>query len=267
VNAIGVFDSGAGGLSIVAAIRAAMPAQPISYFADTAFAPYGTRSDREILERTHECCSRLLEQSVIALVIACNTATANAIDELRAWAPVPVVGVEPGLKPAAKASPGGVVGVLATRATLSSRRYRELLRRVQADAPAVRFVEQAGQGWVELVESGELDSTRARTLVHNAVQPLLDQGADTLVLGCTHYPFLRAAIQRAAGTTQIVETGPAVARELQRRLGRAPAPSAATGTPDLLRFATSGDDGQFSSLAARLLAVLEAAPGARAVVG
>jgi glutamate racemase len=265
VNAIGVFDSGAGGLSIVAAIRAAMPAQPIAYFADTAFAPYGTRSDREILARTHICCSRLLEQSVSALVIACNTATANAIDELRAWAPVPVVGVEPGLKPAARASRNALVGVLATQATLASRRYRDLLRRVQADAPGVRFVEQDGQGWVELVEAGELDSMRAHALVRNAVQPLLDQGVDTLVLGCTHYPFLRDAIRRVAGPTQIVETGPAIARELQRRLDGALAPSATEGRGELLRFATSGDDEQFSILATRLLAVLESDPTALTV--
>jgi glutamate racemase len=267
VSAIGVFDSGAGGLSIVAAIRAAMPTQPIVYFADTAFAPYGTRSDREILERTHACCSRLLEQSVSALVVACNTATANAIDELRAWAPVPVVGVEPGLKPAAKATRNAVVGVLATRATLASRRYRDLLKRVQVDAPGVRFVEQAGQGWVELVESGDLDSLHARVLVRNAVQPLLDDGADTLVLGCTHYPFLRAAITRVSGAAQIIETGPAIARELQRRLGAAPPPAPGARPADQLRFQTSGDDAQFAALAARLLAQIERAPGphARAV--
>ncbi len=263
MSAIGVFDSGAGGLSIVAAIHAAMPAQPIAYFADTAFAPYGTRSDREILERTHACCARLLEQSVSALVIACNTATASAIDELRAWSPVPVVGVEPGLKPAAKATCTGVVGVLATRATLASRRYRELLERVRIESPGVRFAGQAGQGWVELVESGELDSTRAHTLVHNAVQPLLDEGADTLVLGCTHYPFLRHAISRVARSATIIETGPAIARELQRRLGDPGPVSHLDDGSGLIRFQTSGDDAQFAALATRLLSVVQDKPGAR----
>jgi glutamate racemase len=262
VSPIGVFDSGAGGLSIVAAIRAAMPGQPIVYFADTAFAPYGSRSDREILERTQACCTRLIERSVHALVVACNTATANAIDELRLWAPVPVVGVEPGLKPASRQTRSGVVGVLATRATLSSRRYRELLQRVQAEAPGVRFVEQAGNGWVELVESGELDSAAARQLVQAAVQPLLDQGADTLVLGCTHYPFLREAIAGVAGSASLVETGPAVARELQRRLAGA-APGAAAPQAADLRLETSGDDERFAALAARLLAVLEDMPPAQ----
>ena len=152
MSPIGVFDSGAGGLSIVAAIRAVLPAQSIVYYADTAYAPYGPRSDAEIIERTRACCARLLEEPLAALVVACNTATANAIDGLRSWVHIPVVGVEPGLKPAARLTRKGVVGVLATRATLASRRYAELLARVQAEAPQVRFVGHAGQGWVELVE-------------------------------------------------------------------------------------------------------------------
>ena len=251
---IGVFDSGAGGLSIVAAIRNALPAQSIMYYADTAFAPYGPRSDQEILARTHFCCSLLLERGVAALVVACDTATANAIDELRSWAPVPVIGVEPGLKPAASATRNGVVGVLATRATLSSRRYRELLRRVSEQSPDVRFVEHAAHGWVELVESGELESAHARGLVRQAVRALTDEGADTLVLGCTHYPFLRKAIEAAAGPAVIIETGPAIARELQRRLPHAP-PTAASSEAELLQFDASGDRDRFAALAATLLAV------------
>jgi len=253
---IGVFDSGAGGLSIVAAIRAALPTQAIVYYADTAFAPYGPRSDQEIFERTHFCCSLLLERGVAALVVACNTATANAIDELRAWAPVPVVGVEPGLKPAASATRNGIVGVLATRATLMSRRYRELLRRVSEENSEVRFVEHAAHGWVELVESGELDTERARGLVRDAVRALIDQGADTLVLGCTHYPFLRKAIEAAAGSAAIIETGPAIARQLQRRLPQVPGIGSAPAT-QLLQLESSGDRDQFAALAATLLAVAD----------
>jgi glutamate racemase len=262
---VGVFDSGAGGLSVAAAIRAALPAQELIYYADTAYAPYGTRTDQEILACTQRCCSALLEQNVAALVVACNTATANAIDQVRAWAPVPVIGVEPGLKPAAAATRNGIVGVLATRATLASRRYRDLLYRVGSQVPAVRFVEHAAVGWVELVEAGDLDSVHARTLVRQAVQPLLDAGADTLVLGCTHYPFLRAAIETVAGGVHIVETGPAVARELQRRLALAPdapvapaVPAAGDGaTPAAgMRFETSGDSDAFAALAHQLLAVV-----------
>ncbi len=257
---IGVFDSGAGGLSIVAAIRAALPAQPIVYFADTAYAPYGLRSDQEILARTQQCCKHLFERGIAALVLACNTATANAIDELRAWAPVPVVGVEPGLKPAASATKKGIVGVLATQATLGSRRYRDLLRRVQEHAPGVRFLEHAAPGWVELVESGELDSPRARALVREAVQPLIEAQADTLVLGCTHFPFLQRIIREYAGAALLLETGPAVARELQRRVAPvSAAPGSSARSPadssQLLELETSGDRVRFCALAARLLEV------------
>jgi glutamate racemase len=269
---VGVFDSGAGGLSVAGAIRAALPAQELIYFADTAYAPYGQRSDQEILARTQSCCSVLLEHGVAALVVACNTATANAIDELRAWAPVPVIGVEPGLKPAAAATRNGIVGVLATRATLGSRRYRDLLYRVGNQMPAVKFIEHAAVGWVERVEAGDLDSVHARTLVRQAVQPLLDAGADTLVLGCTHYPFLRAAIETVAGGVHIIETGPAVARELQRRLEQ-PAAQAASAPPqppqDMdvaavpatqgMHFASSGDTAAFTLLATQLLGVLNGA--------
>jgi len=253
---IGVFDSGAGGLSIVAAIHAAMPGQPIRYFADTAYAPYGPRSDRQILERTHACCTQLLERGVAALVVACNTATANAIDELRAWAPVPVVGVEPGLKPAAAASRAGIVGVLATHATLASRRYAELLARVQAQYPQVRFIEHAALGWVELVESGDLASDNACAVVGQAVEPLLARGADTLVLGCTHYPFLIDAIRVWSGEAQIVQTGPAVARELQRRLLLHAATEDAMPLQGdgLIEIECSGPRESFCALAANLLA-------------
>jgi len=248
---VGVFDSGAGGLSIVAAIRTALPSLPISYYADTAYAPYGPRSDAEIVARTQACCARLLEQGVAALVVACNTATASAIDQVRQWAPVPVIGVEPGIKPAAACTRNGVVGVLATRATLASRRYRDLMLRVQQQAPQVRFLEHAARGWVELVEAGDLQSVHARTLVREAVAPLLAQGADTLVLGCTHFPFLRPAIEQVAQGVELVETGPAVARELQRRL---PGPVAGEAPAQVI-FEASGGTAQFTALAGVLLAV------------
>ena len=255
--AIGVFDSGAGGLSVVAAIRAAMPEEEIVYFADSAFVPYGSRSDREILDRTRLCCARLLEHDVRALVIACNTATANAIDAVRAWAPVPVIGVEPGLKPGASATRSGVVGVLATAATLASRRYAELLRRTGEEAPEVRFVAHAAQGWVELVESGQTDTPAAHETIRASVAPLLEAGADTLVLGCTHYPFLRSAIEASAPGVTIIETGPAIARELARRLRTATSGSDhaanAAAPPARLRLESSGDVDRLAALAARLL--------------
>jgi glutamate racemase len=248
---IGVFDSGAGGLSIVPALRAALPGLPILYYADTAFAPYGPRSDQEILARTQFCCTHLVERGVSALVVACNTATANAIDAVRGWAKIPVVGIEPGLKPAAAATRNGAVGVLATQATLSSRRYRDLAARVGALAPQVRFVEHAARGWVELVESGDLDSPQAHALVRAALEPLLAQDVDTIVLGCTHYPFLRAAIQAQAPQATLIETGPAVARELQRRLGAGAAEAA--DLREGVEFESSADAQRFGALARRLL--------------
>ncbi|HEX7156673.1 MAG TPA: aspartate/glutamate racemase family protein, partial [Burkholderiaceae bacterium] len=162
---IGVFDSGAGGLSIAAAIRAALPTHPILYYADSAYAPYGDRPDQEIVERTESACRWLLARDVAAIVIACNTATAVAIDQVRTWSPVPVIGVEPGLKPAAGVTRNGSVGVLATAATLASRRYRELAARVAATAPRVRWIAHAARDWVELVEAGDLASEHAHARV------------------------------------------------------------------------------------------------------
>jgi glutamate racemase len=247
---VGVFDSGVGGLSVAAAIRAHLPGVPILYYADTAWAPYGLRSESEIVERTRHCCTLLLARGVQALVVACNTATANAIDDLRTQTAVPVVGVEPGLKPAAAATRSGIVGVLATQATLASERYRRLAGRVQEATPGVRFLEHAARGWVELVEAGEHEGARADALVREAVEPLLEEGADALVLGCTHYPFLRAAIERAARGVSIIETGPAVARELERRMPAAHAVGGATGGIEL---DASGDRALLESLAAKLL--------------
>jgi glutamate racemase len=247
---VGVFDSGVGGLSIASAIRAALPGVPILYYADTAWAPYGSRDEAEILARTRHCCDLLLARGVQALVVACNTATANAIDEIRARTRVPVVGVEPGLKPAAQSTRSGVVGVLATQSTLASERYRLLTRRVCEGAPGVRFLEHAARGWVEMVEAGEAGGAEADALVREAIAPLLGQGADTLVLGCTHFPFLRAAIERAAPGATIIETGPAVARELQRRL---PVQDTGAIAARPIDFESSGDPAQLAALAARLL--------------
>lgn len=213
---VGVFDSGVGGLSIVSALRQAVPHIAIRYFADTAFAPYGLRSDAQIIERTEYCCAQLLQQPLDALVVACNTATASAIDTLRGWSPVPVIGVEPGLKPAAALSVSGRIGVLATAATLKSRRYADLRDRVLAERPGLFVAEACGTGWVELVEAGNLHSNSARLCVREALRPLLDAGCDTLVLGCTHYPFLGALIAEESGGLPLVETGAAIARQLLR---------------------------------------------------
>lgn len=249
---IGVFDSGLGGLSIVAAIRRNLPGASIRYFADTAFAPYGPRTDAEIIARTEHCCSRLLEQPLHALVVACNTATASAIETLRAWAPVPVIGVEPGLKPAAAQSRSGRVGVLATASTLRSARYQELVRRVTALFPHASFQDAVGEGWVEQVEAGDLESDLTRRLVADALAPLQAAQCDTLVLGCTHYPFLVKQITALTGGMPVIETGDAVARELIRRLEVPPGmPGTAPG--GAFEWLSSDDNPERRTLASRLV--------------
>ena len=245
---IGVFDSGVGGLSVLRAARAELPQENFIYFADSAFAPYGDKSDDYVIKRSESIGAWFVAQGAKAIVVACNTATAIAVQTLRAKVDVPIVGVEPGLKPALTMTRTGKIGVLATAATLASRRYGNLLARVQRDAPAVEFIEQVGAGWVELVERGELTSPHTQRTIANVVEPLVALGCDTLVLGCTHYPFLAPAIQIAAPNATIIDTAPAIARELARRIAAQP-----SITPGTLRFATSGDTQRAAQVVAAML--------------
>ena len=255
---IGVFDSGVGGLSVLRAARAELPQENFIYFADSAFAPYGDKSDDYVIKRSESIGAWFVAQGAKAIVVACNTATAIAVQTLRAKVDVPIVGVEPGLKPALTMTRTGKIGVLATAATLASQRYGNLLARVQRDAPAVEFIEQVGAGWVELVERGELTSPHTQRTIANVVEPLVALGCDTLVLGCTHYPFLAPAIQIAAPNATIIDTAPAIARELARRIAAQP-----SITPGALRFATSGDTQRAAQVVAAMLGdsmVFEAIP-------
>ena len=245
---IGVFDSGVGGLSVLRAARAELPQENFIYFADSAFAPYGDKSDDYVIKRSESIGAWFVAQGAKAIVVACNTATAIAVQTLRAKVDVPIVGVEPGLKPALTMTRTGKIGVLATAATLASRRYGNLLARVQRDAPAVEFIEQVGAGWVELVERGELTSPHTQRTIANVVEPLVALGCDTLVLGCTHYPFLAPAIQIAAPNATIIDTAPAIARELARRIAAQP-----SITPGAVRFATSGDTQRAAQVVAAML--------------
>lgn len=214
---IGVFDSGLGGLSVLQAVRARLPHESLLYVADSRFAPYGERPDSFIEQRSLAIGRWLRERGAKALVVACNTATAHGVAALRADASWPVVGVEPGIKPAAAASHSGVIGVLATAATLRSARFADLLARHTAQGQ--RFLCQPGHGLVERIEAGDVDSPTVMALLDRFIEPMVAQGADTLVLGCTHYPFLIPAIQRRFGTAlTLVDTGAAIARQLQRRL-------------------------------------------------
>jgi glutamate racemase len=213
---IGVFDSGVGGLSVLRAIRAALPFENLIYVADSGHAPYGDQTEAYITQRTLRLGQWLVESGVKALTIACNTATVVAARSLREHTALPVVAIEPAIKPAVAHTRSGVVGVLATRQTVQS---ESVARLCALYGGQVRIVLQACPGWVELVEQADLHSAQTEALVRQHVQPLIDQGADTLVLGCTHYPFLRDAIQRVAGEgVVLIDPAEAVARELVRRL-------------------------------------------------
>jgi glutamate racemase len=210
---IGVFDSGVGGLSVLRDVRRELPAEDLIYVADSGHAPYGDKTQDYVQSRAVAMVEFLLSLGAKAIVVACNTATGIAVDALRARYELPIVAIEPAVKPAASRTRSGVVGVLATTRTLASPRYSKLL------ASHAREVSQPGPGLVERVEAGDLTGPETRTLVEQYVRPLVDQGADTIVLGCTHYPFLTALIQDVAGPgVTIVDPAVAVARELRRRL-------------------------------------------------
>jgi glutamate racemase len=216
---IGIFDSGIGGLSVLRHVHTLLPDESLLYFADSGFAPYGEKPEAVIVERTVSIAAFLLTQNIKALVVACNTATAAAIAGLRARYPeLPVVGVEPGLKPAASLTRSGTIGVLATANTLASDKFLKLQSQVAQDA-RVTFLLQACNGLAHQIEKGELSSRETHQLVERYVAPLVEQGADTLVLGCTHYPFVEQLIREVAGPeVSIVDTGEPVARQLQRLL-------------------------------------------------
>lgn len=213
---VGVFDSGVGGLSILHGIRQLLPAERLLYVADSAHAPYGPKGDDFIRARCRHIVEHLLAQGVKAVVVACNTATAAAVLDLRQHYALPIVAIEPALKPAAAQSRSGVVGVLATSGTIASDRFLHLQGRF---AQHVQVLTRACSGLVEVIEQPEPSPAALDTLLHDFIDPLVARGADTLVLGCTHYSLVRAQIQGVAGpAVEVVDTGSAVARELQRRL-------------------------------------------------
>jgi glutamate racemase len=216
MNPIGVFDSGVGGLSVFRAIRNTLPAEQLLYVADSAYAPYGDRSDEYIEQRSTDIVQFLIERRAKAIVVACNTATGVSIDTLRRRFDVPFVGIEPAVKPAASTTRTGRIAVLATSATLQSAKFTRLAAQF---GQGVEIFEQPCPGLVEQVEAGEPATGATRALIEKYVLPLLAEGVDTLVLGCTHYPFLEPAIREIAGpAVTIVDPAQAVARELRRVL-------------------------------------------------
>jgi glutamate racemase len=247
---IGVFDSGVGGLSVLREIQRELPHESLVYVADSGYAPYGDRPAAFIQARSIAVTRALVERGVKAVVVACNTATGAAVDVLRQTFTLPIVAIEPAVKPAAAATRSGVVGVMATSVTLSS---TNLLRLVgQYPAPGGTEM-QACPGLVEQVERGDLTSPATRALVEQYVRPLVAKGADTIVLGCTHYAFLEPVIQELAGPgVAVIDPAPAVARELRRRLSVASllAPDGAVASDTYL---TTGDVAQATRVMSQLL--------------
>jgi len=234
---IGVFDSGVGGLSVLRRIRADLPHERLLYVADSGHAPYGNKPADFVARRSFAITEFLLERSAKAVVVACNTATAAAITHLRTQFEIPIIGIEPAVKPAVAATRSGVVGILATGNTVQSDKFADLLDR---HGHRARVLVQPCPGLADCVEHGELSGPRPRALLERYLRPLLAEGADTLVLGCTHYPFLIPLIQRLVGPdVAILDPSPAVARQLRRRLeaGELLANGGATGGE---RYFTSG---------------------------
>jgi len=246
---IGVFDSGVGGLSVLRHIRQALPDESLIYVADSGHVPYGDKPASYIEQRSLALTRFLISQGADAIVIACNTATAAAAATLRSQFSIPIIGMEPAVKPAVAATRSGVVGVLATVGTLESARFAALLERYAGE---VEIVTQGCPGLVEQVERGDLVGPQTRELIERYTAPLLARGADTLILGCTHYPFLAPLISEVVGPDiALVDTGAAVARQLHSRI-QAELPAR---TPDIaatVRFWSSGDAAQ----ASRIMSVL-----------
>ncbi len=220
---IGVFDSGVGGLSVVRHIQQRLPQENLLYFADSGYAPYGEKHEAEIVARSFAIAQFLLAQGAKALVVACNTATIAAIKMLREhYSELALVGVEPGIKPAAALSVARRVGVLATKRTLSGEKFSQLQSQI-ANQHDVQFFLRAATGLVELIERGELHHADTRELLTVWLDELIQHGVDAIVLGCTHYPFVQPLIEeilreRHASHIQLIDTGDAVAKQLQRLL-------------------------------------------------
>lgn len=213
---IGIFDSGVGGISIAKCIQQQLPHEHLIYTADSRHAPYGEKTRDFIQQRVNAIATMLVAQQAKALVLACNTATVNAIDQLRERLTIPIIGVEPAIKPAVMHSKSKKIALLVTQATATNPRFLALVARFSQGA---QVIIQPCPGLVELIEQGQRQSQQCIALLKRYVCPLIDQGVDTLVLGCTHYPFLTNSISKLVGPQiTIVETATAVAQQLQRQL-------------------------------------------------
>ena len=248
---IGLFDSGVGGLSVLRHVQAQLPDVPLLYIADQAHVPYGSRSLSDIRQLSDGITRFLLAHGANLIVVACNTASGAALTYLRQTFPdVPFVGMEPAVKPAAATTKSGKVGILATSGTFESQRYHSLMARFAQD---VEVFENPCVGLVDLIEAGEIESEATAVLLRRCVQPMLDAGVDTLVLGCTHYPFVLPVLRKIVGTAvAIIDPAPAVARQVSRIWQQQNVPIA-TPSPPLIQAITTGDPQQFTRQIQQLL--------------
>lgn len=249
-NIIGVFDSGIGGLSVMRALRALLPFQPMIYLGDQAHVPYGIRQVEEVRQFSHAITRFLMDHGSRLIVVACNTASVAALRSLREMYPqTPFVGMEPAVKPAAEQTRSGTVGVLATTATFQTEMYASVVERF---AHGVTILEDDCPGLVSQIEKGDLDGMETKQILERALHPMLEKGVDTIVMGCTHYPFVIPLIQEIVGpNVRVIDPAPAIARQVKRMLE---AHQLVTGdqSPGTVRFITTGDPIQF----ARLIQVL-----------
>jgi glutamate racemase len=214
-NPIGLFDSGIGGTSIWKEVHALLPHENTIYLADSKNAPYGLKTKDEIIHLSCKNTEFLLEENCKIIVVACNTATTNAIKELRAKYDVPFIGIEPAIKPAAIQSKTQTIGILATKGTLSSALFYENV----AKHPDVTIIEQIGHGLVQLIENGDLDSKEMNELLESYLLPMVEKNIDYLVLGCSHYPYLIPQIKKIIPPTiKIIDSGEAVAKQTKKIL-------------------------------------------------
>lgn len=250
-NPIGVFDSGVGGLSVLRAMRTLMPNENMIYLGDQGHVPYGPRPMEEIQKFSEGITNLLLKQNSKLIVVACNTASAAALTHLRKRFPeVTFVGMEPAVKPAAETTRTGKVGVLATPATFQGALYASVVERFGA---GVELFQNTCPGLVGQIEKGELTSPATRSILAEALEPMLEKNIDTVVLGCTHYPFVIPLIEQIVGkNVRVIDPAPSVARQAKRLLETAGELNP-SGKPGVVRFLTSGDPASMKSLLPLLL--------------
>lgn len=250
-NPIGVFDSGVGGLSVLRAIREQMPEESVIYFGDQGHVPYGPRSLQQVRDFSEGITRWLLSKDAKIIVVACNAASAAALTYLRQTFPnISFVGMEPAVKPAAEHTETGVVGVLATPATFQGALYASVVERF---ANGVQLLQNTCPGLVQQIETGDLEGPETRRILEEALTPMLEKNIDTVVLGCTHYPFVIPLVQRIAGEkVRVIDPAPAAARQAKRLL-EAEGKKSPAGTRGEVRFYTSGDAKFVQSLLPKLL--------------